>query len=522
MADDALDALAARLALVEERLAKLEAAPHLGDAQPVLQSRATPPQPQPAPPVSSIDATLIGKSVLIIGGGYVLRALTEMGVLAQSAGVALGLVYALFWMFAADRAMKRGKTIVALFDATTAALIAASLIWESTTRFHLLSSAVASLLVVLIAFALLAIARRQHSPAIALIAVVMASMTSIGIAIGTAKLVAPACAVAVIGLAVSAFDWPVYIPLIIAAANDSIALPLVVMTVMAPRDAGRVDIALIAFAVLWLVVPATKREVAWPQLGQAVIATLIGLGGAAIVGHGTTVAAACLLIAALTYWAAFLRARDDAAIVLAITGAVALAIGTLLTLQPFALAMVWAAAAAASSLIARRWSWHSMNTHAACWALAAAVAAGLPRAIVIASAPSPAVVIVGLAAAIALWSAPSQSHRSRLVLLAIVTLTAIVVMVGGLSDLMTSRAILAMTRTVALSVAAVVLAGMASRVDEAKSLARILLVVGGAKLLLEDLTAGRAVTIVVALAVYGGAIVIVARARSSVLLPEPE
>lgn len=511
MSDNALDVLAARLALVEERLAKLEAA-HLGHAQPDLRNRATP--AQPAQPVSSIDATLIGKSVLIIGGGYVLRALTEMGVLAQSAGIALGLVYALFWMFAADRAMKRGKTIVALFDATTAALIAASLIWESTTRFHLLSSAVASLLVVLVAFALLAIAWRQHSPAMALIAVVMASVTSIGIAIGTAQLVAPACAVAVIGLAVSAFDWPVYIPSIIAAASDSLALPLVVMTMMAPRDDARlVQIALIALAVLWLVVPAMKREVAWPQLGQAVIATLIGLGGAAIVGHGTIVPAACLAIAALSYAAAFLRARDDAAIVLAIAGAIALAIGTHLLLQPFALAIVWAAAAAASSLIARRRSWYSMNVHAACWALAAAVAAGLPRAIVSASHPSPALVIVGVAAAVALWSAPSQSHRSRLVLLAIVTLTAIVVMVGGVSDLMTSRAILAMTRTVALSIAAIVLAGMGSRVDEARSLARILLVVGGAKLLVEDLTAGRAVAIVVALAVYGGAIVIVARRR---------
>ncbi|MGZ8831549.1 MAG: hypothetical protein ACXW2Q_14355 [Thermoanaerobaculia bacterium] len=516
MSDNALDVLAARLALVEERLARLEAA-HLGHAQPDLLNRATP--PQPAEPVSPIDATLIGKSVLIIGGGYLFRALTEMGVLAQSAGIALGLVYALFWMFVADRAMKRGQTNVALFDATTAALIAASLMWESTTRFHLLSSAVASLLVVLVAFALLAIAWRQHSPAIALIAVVMASVTSIGIAIGTAQLVAPVCAVAVIGLAVSAFDWPVYIPSIIAASNDSLALPLVVMTMMAPRDARLVQIALIALAVLWLVVPAIKREVAWPQLGQAVIATLIGLGGAALVGHGTIVPAACLAIAALSYAAAFLRARDDAAIVLAIAGAVALAIGTYLLLQPFALAIVWAAAAATSSLIARRRSWYSMNVQAACWALAAAMAAGLPQAIVSASKPSPAVVIVGVVAAIALWSAPSQSHRSRLVLLAIVTLTAIVVMVGGLSNLMTSRAILAMTRTAALSIAAIVLAGMGSRVDEARSLARILLVAGGAKLLLEDLSAGRAVTIVVALALYGGAIVIVARARSSVALP---
>jgi hypothetical protein len=519
MSDNALDVLAARLALVEERLAKLEAA-HVPGAQPDFRNRATP--PQPAEPVSSIDAALIGKSVLIIGGGYVLRALTEMGVLAQSAGIALGLVYALFWMVVADRALKRGKVVVALFDAATAALIAASLIWEATTRFHLLTPALASALIVVASFAMLAVAWRQRSPAVGLIAAVLASLTCIGVAIGTSQPAAPTLAASFIGLAISWLSvrqhWPVYLTSIIAAASDSLALPLIVMTVMAQgTDNLAAEITLIVFAMSWLAVPAVMRERQWPQLGQAVIATVVGLGGAAIVaqfhnGDVIEVAVASLVISAAACAAAILRSRDD---VLAICAAVAAFVGTILVLEPVARAVVWAAAAVASSFAARRWSWDSMNVHAACWALAAAIAAGLPSALVTVTDPSLVVVIIGVAAAVALWCAPGQAHRSRLILLAIVTVASIAVTVGVVSGLMTNRAILAMTRTVALSIAAVVLAAISSNVEEARTLARILLVAGGAKLLLEDLTAGRAVTIAVALAVYGGAIVIVARTRVS-------
>lgn len=508
MSENAFEAIAARLAAVEDRLAKLEAG-HVATAAHV-PNRTIPAQVEE--PAASVDATLIGKSILIIGGGYVLRALTEMGVLAQSAGIVLGLMYALFWMVIADRALKRGKNLVALFDAATAALIASGIIWEATTRFHLLTPEFASALIVGVSSAMLAIAWRQRSVAIALIAVILASLTCIGVAIGSAHLVAPCVAASVVGLTTSwlskRLQWPVYLTAIIAAASDSLALPLIVMTAVAEgTDSVSAEIALIVFAVSWLLIPT---------VAQAVIGTLVGLGGAAIVahvhhGHVIEVAIACFVLSAAACTAAFVRSRDD---VLAICAAIAAFVGTILVLEPVALAIVWAAAAVASSFAARRWSWDWMNVHAAVWALAAAVASGLPSALVNATDPSPVVVAVGLCATIALWFEAPLAHRSRLVLLAIITLASMAVLVGGVSDLMKDRAILAMTRTIVLSVAAVVLAAFSNTVREAKTLAWILLLVGGAKLLLEDLRAGRAITIVVALAVYGGAMLLVARTKA--------
>lgn len=499
MSKNEMDTLAARLAVVEERLARLEAGVPLQPAPKHVDHIET-----PAP---SIDAALIGKSILIIGGGYVLRALTEMGVLAEAAGIALGLTYALFWVFVADRALKRGRTIVALFDAATAALIAASLIWEATTRLHLLTPAIASSLIVAVSLAMLMVARHHRSAPIALIAVILGCLTCIGVAIGTAHLVEPLFALSIIGFVVSIFDWPLHIFSIVAAASDALALPLIAMTLMAQGHENiPAEMALIAFAVAWLIIP---------RPAQAVIATALGLGGAAAIaqfhdGDVIGVAIVCIVISAACWFAAFRRSRDD---VFAICAAIAAFAGTILVLQPTPLAGVWAVASLASAFAARRWSWDWMNVHAACWALAAALAAGLPSAFIGAKDPSPIVVIVALLAAVALWAASEQAHRSRFTLLTIVAAASIAVTVGGLSDLMTSRAILAMTRTVVLSVAAVVLTGLSSSVPEAKNLSRILLVVCGAKLLLEDLRAGNGVTITVALALYGGAILIVARNR---------
>ncbi|MGZ7042761.1 MAG: hypothetical protein ACXVH7_13295, partial [Thermoanaerobaculia bacterium] len=341
----------------------------------------------------------------------------------------------------------------------------------------------------------------------------------IGVAIGTAHLVPPCLAASVVGLITSwlsrRLQWPVYLTAIIAAASDSLALPLIVMTAIAAgTDNGAAEIALIVFAVAWLLIPT---------VAQAVIGTLVGLGGAAIVaqvhhGHVMGVAIACFVLGAAACTAAFVRSRDD---VLAICAAIAAFVGTILVLEPVALAIVWAAAAAASSFAARRWSWDWMNVHAAVWALAAAIAAGLPSALVNPTAPSFVVVVVAVCATIALWFAAPLAHRSRLILLAIITLASMAVLVGGVSDLMKDRAILAMTRTIVLSVAAVVLAAFGNKVREARTLAWILLVAGGAKLLLEDMRSGRAITIVVALAMYGGAMLLVARGRQQPLIRPP-
>jgi hypothetical protein len=464
------------------------------------------PEPEASGPDTGLDLALVGKSVLIIGGAYVLRALTELGVLGPMAGVILALVYALFWIWSADRALSRGQRVVALFDAGTAALIAGPLLWEAATRFHLLTPAVAVALVLAVSFALLAMALHQRSTTMALIAVILATMTSIGIAIGTATLTAPLLATTFLGVVLSWLSvrtrWP---------------MPLIVMCAIgtASYRVASVESALVAFAVLWLITPAT-----WTR-GQAVVATLIGLGGAAFLaafhnGHPTAIAGACLTISAAAYVTCAMR-RSAA---LLIAGAIAALIGSLLALSPFALAMAWAVVAVVSAAIGRRASWMAMHVHAACWSVAAAVAVGLPALLAralfsstaILESPRVPIIVTGVLAAVALWLTDRDARPSRLVLLAVCAASLLVMALVDASA-MSNHAMLAMTRTAALAIAAVALSFLGGLVAEARTLAWIVLVLGGVKLLAQDLTSGNALTLVVALALYGGAIVLVARRR---------
>src|SRR5690242_17724108 len=79
--------------------------------------------------VPSNTVPVLGRMVVAIAGGYVLRALTDWGVLPAAAGVAAGLVYALIWMFVAARS-PAGSNFNAALNCCTSVLIMAPLVWE--------------------------------------------------------------------------------------------------------------------------------------------------------------------------------------------------------------------------------------------------------------------------------------------------------------------------------------------------------------------------------------------------------
>jgi hypothetical protein len=475
------------LRALEARVAALEKAP-VRAAVPVVVQRAEAPAP-------AIDFALIGKSVLIVGGAYVLRALTELGLLSEIAGIVLAFIYALFWMWMSDHALSKGQRSAALFDAGTAALIAGSLIWEATARFHALTPSIASALIVVASLALLWVAGRRRVPAIAWISALMTSVTCIGLAIGTADLVPPVLAAAFIGVVISRMSIDA-LTLGLAVVSNCLALPLIIMAAMGQslRPIVIVESALVAFAVLWLL---TFRA-------EAVAATLIGLGGAAFLarfhqGHIVAVSLACLIIAAITYAVAFARRS----IAFSIAGALAAAIGSLLVIALPVLAIAWGGAMLGAASIARRMAWPAMAVQAACWSIAA---------FGVSVRSDPVLLIVAVLAAVALLITQQDvAPRSRLVLLFVVSgaiLTAILSLIPN-SD----RALLALNRTAILAVSAVVLSLLSRFLPEARTIAWTLIVLGGVKLLIEDLPVGHATTMVVALALYGGAMVIVARWR---------
>jgi len=443
-----MDPLESRVARVEEalcsierRIAMLEGAPHTERTAP----RAIE-EPSEEP---SFDFTLIGKSVLIVGGAYLLRALTEVGFVPQRAGVVLAFLYALAWIAIADRALGRGRRSVALFDAATAALIAAAMIWEATTRFHVVAPIVASLFTAVATLALLAVAARRKSNTVALIAAALMTFTSIGVSIGTGDVLPAAIAASFVGLVALRLEMASYVTLILAIVGDFLALVLAVMALLdrAPRSVAA--ISLVFIAIVWTVAIETRPR--WPESIQTAAIAIIGFGGA-----------------------------------------------SLLTFNAFAAAIGWAALAVLTAGIGRWTERPQWTVQAPVWALAATIAAFTRTT---------SLWMVGTLSVVAL--ALVVAPFARLILAGLVTLIAL----AGTDSLLTAvdPAVLAMERSVFLALAAVVLSMIGRVRPEAAILARVVVVLAGLKLLVDDFRIGRATTIVVALAAYGTAMVVIAR-----------
>lgn len=156
-----LETLERELGRVRERLAALEAG-RGGEDAPLAASLRITPEPVVAPQTAldngngwparagadaSLHAsgllTLVGRTLLVLAGGFMIRALTDAGLLPALAGVALGLAYALFWIARADREARAGETTSAVFQGAAGGLIAYPLLWETTTRFRLLDTSLA-------------------------------------------------------------------------------------------------------------------------------------------------------------------------------------------------------------------------------------------------------------------------------------------------------------------------------------------------------------------------------------------
>jgi hypothetical protein len=416
--------LLARLEALERRIAALETgAPHsarfAGHPLPAIEEKES----------SRFEIAIVAKCVLIVGGAYVLRALTETHVLPQAVGIALGFGYALFWIV----------TRTTFLYIATGGLIAAGLAWETATRFHMIGAAGGSAFVAATAIALLLIALRRSEPMIAIVAVGVTVIASIGIALGTADALPAAITVAAIGCFIAIRrSWEGYLTTAIAAASDSILLTLVVLTAInrTPHDIAVVQAGLLLAGLLWVMTPSVP---------QAIIAMVIAVGGSALFvparGASLVVAIAAAIVAtAYSCW----RAHQEP--LFAISAAISLATGTLLATSGSLLALAWSLVLCAI-LASRRFE--------------------------LVAATTVAVIFTAMQ-----FTPPS-----------------------------------AWTALLALGIA--VLSLLSARLPEAATVARVLLVVAGIKVLVHDLPNAQATTLVASLALYGGAMLMFAQRRRS-------
>lgn len=136
----AVEGLARRMAAVEG--GRSEAVEHLPEPDRV-ESGAAPVAAVPIPAATEErwgPVALLGRTLMVLGGAYLFRALTEGGTVPPALGVALGLAYALLWLAFADRAAVRGRHLSASFHGAAFALIGAPLAWEAAARFQVLSA----------------------------------------------------------------------------------------------------------------------------------------------------------------------------------------------------------------------------------------------------------------------------------------------------------------------------------------------------------------------------------------------
>jgi hypothetical protein len=555
-----IEGLEARLDDLEARVVHLEEALLLRRAAaPGAAAMDVQPVPEESPPDGDLDfenlvpkaasvlaaLTALGTSFLVLGGAFFVRTITDAGSVPHAAGVALGFAYALGTIAAADRLAGGGRRLLGAFLLLTAIGIGDPLLFEAMTRFHAIGPGIAAAGLAVLTVAVLVVARRRALPGIAWTAAVAAAATAAALSLAGSSLVPFAAAFLAIEAVVDGIPgpaawrsvrWPAAVMadgmVLWAAAAHSVpradssllllalALPVltlsgvVVRTVAANREADDVDVL---------------QSFASTALGLGVAVQILGAAGRGRLGAGALVVAALCYAAALGPLVRTGRPRRNAG--LAATLALGLALfGSALLLSGPVLAGLWLVLAAAAAVSSLRVP--ALRLHAAAFVWAAAWPSGLLESTLAAlvSAAGATTSVYGPAAiATIVVAAASLAFMARLTLepddvsgriarlglavvaglgaagLAVAVATSLASAgTGGIAP--AARALL---RTASLASGAVIFAALARRASwsELAGFAYALLVLGGVKLLVEDFPAGRPLTLFVAFALYGAALI---------------
>lgn len=570
-----IDELSARLRRLEEHVyARAEAretrvetaAPrHEPDAGATTRPASQPETPattatspgQSSPPVLS----LIGRSLLVMAGAFLLRWLTETGKLPQELGSVIGMAYALLWIIMADITAGRGQRHSAVLHAMTGVAIVLPLLVEATTRFRFLSPPVsASCLLAFVAIGL-AVAGRRRIRLLAWIVALPAPPLAFFLASKTGVTAPFLSSLLVLGVATLWLAylrrWQVLATLMAWAANLGIAL-MVFERLVHPETAATHEISLkgVLFLLFGLIgvyfgsicfrVFHRKRTITPLEISQTIASVVIGVGGAALSvnaeGHSMLpLGVVCFVVAAAGYTASygFLPRKDPNRRNFIFFTTIALAmflLGAGLTFSGSMVALLFTAVALCAAGIANRIASPVLYLHGAVYLVAAVVVSGLiatawrsfagPHTALEGWLNAPA--LFTLAVAIAFPWFPRPDGRASDVVLGRRAVDLFVLLsvlaVGGIavsaiaawlpdatSD--TYRRALANTRTAVLALSACALAWSCRRPGCHRMgwLVYTILFMGAIKFALQDIAAGGAATLFLSFAFYGGALIVAPR-----------
>lgn len=564
--DDRLSKIEARLheqdaALAEvlQRLARLEAhdrneAPSPGDTGSsalVSAPALSHPRHPGIEPRGLVSLSLVGRTCVVLGGAYLLRALTDSRTIPDSSGVALGFAYAATWFIAADHAAAR-RPVSGVFHGLAAVAIGLSLLWEASTRFQILGAGGSAIALGLVAALGLGVAWHRRLQGLAAAAVTGAAATAVALSVASGEPLPYALLMLGVGLAAwrmshactwSSVAWP-------PAAASVILHVLLIARAIAdpPRDSPFLVIGMLGLYALGYLTAFTVWMSRWRHpldvfaLLQTIAVLFVGAGGCMLVAVDigspvvTIVATAMLLVAVSAYLVAALtplpstRVVEPSAIYVS-TVALALMIPGVAFLATGAMQQtIWLTLAAIFTMTA----WRAQNgvpaLHATAYALTAAAASGLlafaatqwagPSSQTI-TAPMitwPFLAITGAMVAVRL---PSTAARLSIAILLTIVSGSVVVWALRLvfPALAAGPGGMATLRTVVLACAAMAsaAAGRWPAGREIGWLAYPAVIAGAAKLLLEDFRVSPPAALFVALGAYGVGLIVTSRlkARSS-------
>ncbi|MGE5236771.1 MAG: hypothetical protein ACM3O7_10515 [Acidobacteriota bacterium] len=558
-----IDELVRALDRIESRLAILEAdaAGQATTPSQVLPAEGGPREDEPTLVTHAANHVLplMGRSFLVLAGAWLLRALTDAGTLPQTAGVALGLAYAVAWFVLAARSPRTAR-LGAEFHGVTAAIIVYPLLYEATTKFAVLAPPASVVILTVLTGLGLVIAWRRLLPALAW------AVTLGGLSAAFASLVSTHAmelyAVFLVLLGVAAV-WLSYerhwfgLRWITAAAADLVVVEMVslVSRPEGPPEAYRslsapgVEAVAVGLLVAYLGTIAVRtllrrRDVNVFEAVQTIAALVVGFGGAVSVAHalgsgGPSLGIAALLTAAASYAVAFAFVDRRLGSPLNCVFYTSLALvftlaGSLLLTTGLGLAFAWSALAVTAAALGGGFDRVTLRVHAVLYLLAAAVASGfLSGVVAVFTRPlaspwgaltAPGWLTTGGAVVCYVVLAvtrrhptargPAQiPHLSAAVLAALGIGAALVLVLArpfvattGFAD----PAVMATVRTVVLAGTALLLAALGPRAGlvELTWLVYPVIVAGGIKLLAQDLPQGRPATLVLAFVAYGVALML--------------
>ncbi len=400
---ETLERLSSRVDALEKRVHDLEEASAV-----VVRSDAHPAEvaadARPAPDLPSGEQVsgaflLLGKSMLGIAGAYLLRALSESGVLSRQLIAAVAIAYAVAWLAAASRTTARMRFASALY-AGTSALILAPMLWEQTMRFHVLAPVGSAAVLGLFVGAATALNWRKTGSADLVVAYGAAAITALALSVVTHEMVAFLMLLLAM-LAMCEYKFLQTgrqgVRMLVAAISDC-AMWFLIVVYRAPAneraDYPALGTAMLAApaSLLLLVTTASvvfktarlRRRITVFETAQSVIAFLLWvLSGLFLLPHFSTriVGIACLLLAGGCYAMAYRMFRPAAESrnfhVFALWSAALVLGGIYLTLPPAWAIACLAMAAMASATLAVRICCTTLECHGAIYLAVAALGCGL-------------------------------------------------------------------------------------------------------------------------------------------------